>query len=334
MKKISLVMVLALVLSLFVGVGACAEDEIVIGVESLDLTQQFYVYMQEGSAIAAEEEGVTITWKSAESNLDNQIALIENFIQQEVDAIIVDPYDSEGLISVCEKAQAAGIPVISAGNFIDSDAVISCLYNDRQDTYVIGKIIGESLQGEGDVAFRYGAAGNFISDERKGGFETTMAEYPNINYTSYAIGWDSTTAMTTTQDILASNPDTDFIHCFSDGETVGVYQAVEQAGLLDSVRITSYDGNIEASEAVKNGEYLCTLLTGAKRVGYWSSMVAIKAARGEEISSSKLYLKSYFIMNDDLKQQVEDWGIGYEGMEIISPDEGIKLFDEMTGFEY
>lgn len=308
-------------------------SDIVIGVASLDLTQEFYVHMIDGSNQAAEEDGVTVSWKSADSNLDKQIALIENFIQQGVDCIMIDPYDATGLIPVCEEAAAAGIPVLSMGNFIDSDAVVSCLYNDYQDTKVIGEIDAKLCGETGDVALLYGAAGNFVSDERQRGFEEAIAEFPNMTCTSLAIGWDSATALKVTQDLLAAKPNIKAIHCFSDGETGAVYQAVEQADMLDKIVISSYDGNTDASQAVKDGKYALTLLTGAKRVGYWCTKMAVKLANGEELNQ-KNYLKSHFIMNDDLKSKVQEWGIGYDGMDIITPDQGITMFDDLSaGFD-
>ena len=45
--------------------------------------------------------------ESADGSFDNQISLIENFIEQGVDCILVDPLDSEGLRPTIEKASAA-----------------------------------------------------------------------------------------------------------------------------------------------------------------------------------------------------------------------------------
>ena len=303
-------------------------DKPVIGVALLDMTQEFFVNMIEGGDAAAEDMGVEVIWKSADSSLDNQIAIIENFIQQQVDCILIDPYDSVGLIPVCEEAKAAGIPVCSAGNYIDSDAVISNLYNDREDTKIIGQLVGNMIGGSGDVAMLYGATGNFVSDERQAGWEEAMEEFPDINCTYYEVGWDISATLKTTQDILASNPDIKAIHCFSDGNTAAVAQAVEQAGLTGQVIASSYDGNKDASQAVEDGKYLCTLLTGAKRVGYWNIQVCAEAAKGEDLEQ-KNYLESYLVVNDDTKAKVEEFGIGYDGMNIVDPQKAIELFDDM-----
>lgn len=312
---------------------AAGGDDITLGVAALDLTSDFFVSMIEGGDEAAAEEGVEVLWKSADSNLDKQIALIENFIQQGVDCILIDPYDSTGLIPVCEQAAAAGIPVISMGNLIDSEAVTCTLYNDYQDTYTVGKIMAEMLEGKGEVAVLYGAAGNFVSDERQRGFEEAIAEYPDMKCTSLPVGWDTSTTLKTTQDLLASNPNIVGIHSFYDGVTTAVYRAVDQAGKTDDIIITSYDGSKEGSQAVIEDKYLCTVLTGAKRVGYWNVKMAVKLANGEELEH-KNYLKSHLIMKDDLKEKVEGWGIGYDGMSIITPETGITMFDDMSqGFD-
>lgn len=304
----------------------------VVGVALLDMTQEFFVNMIEGGNAAAEDMGVEVIWKSADSSLDNQIAIIENFIQQEVDCILIDPYDAVGLIPVCEKAEAAGIPVCSAGNYMDTEAVISNLYNDREDTKVIGELVGNLIEGSGDVAMLYGATGNFVSDERQAGWEEAMSEFPDIKCTYYEVGWDVSATLKTTQDILASNPDIKAIHCFSDGNTGAVAQAVEQAGLTGKVIVSSYDGNKDASQAVADGKYLCTLLTGAKRVGYWNIEVCARAAKGEKVEQ-KNYLESYLVVNDDTKTKVEEYGIGYDGMNIVDPEKAIELFDDMTAMK-
>lgn len=307
-------------------------DKPVIGIAMLDMTQEFFVNMIEGGDYAAEVYGVELIWKSADSSLDNQIAIIENFIQQGVNCILMDPYDSVGLISVCEKAAEAGIPVCSMGNFIDSESVISNLYNDREDTRVIGMLMGNLIDGTGDVAMLYGSTGNFVSDERQAGWEEAMSEFPDINCSYYEVGWDTAKTLKTVQDILAANPDIKAIHSFSDGNTVSVAQAVKQAGLEDKVLISSYDGNKDASEAVENGTYVCTLLTGAKRVGYWNVQVGAMLAKGET-TDQKNYLESYFILNDDMANKIEELGLRYDGMNIVTPQEGIELFDDLSAFE-
>lgn len=315
--------------------GDVGSPEIVVGGVLLDLTAQFYTYMIEGADIAAEEEGVRVEWRSADGNLDNQIALMENFIQQDVDVILIDPLDVVGLIPVCEEAIAAGIPVITIANVVEAEGTIATLYNDYRDTKIVGHILANLIGQEGEVGLLYGAAGNMVSDERQRGFQEAMAEYPGITIVSeLPTGWDTAVTLKAAQDMLASYPNLKAIHSFSDGMTVALYQAVEQADKLNDVLITSFDGNPDASQAVADGKYVNTVLTGAKRVGYWNIKLAAQLARGETLPARN-YLESHLIVNDDLRAKIEEWDIpGIEEINIVTPQEGIALFDDMSaGFD-
>jgi len=90
-------------------------DEKVLGVAAIDLQNSFYVRMKEAGDVAAKDYGVKSTWQSAEGSLEKEVAIIENFINQGVSAILVDPLDKNALVPVIKKAIDAGIPVITMG---------------------------------------------------------------------------------------------------------------------------------------------------------------------------------------------------------------------------
>jgi len=302
-------------------------ERLVLGVAMLDMTHEFFVNMIYAGDQAAENADVDIIWQSADSNLERQIALIENFIEMGVDCILVDPFDGEAMIPVAERAAEAGIPFISMGNFIDTPAVTATLYNDRQDTYVLGQLLMHYLEYTdrlGEVAILYGAAGNFVSDERQGGFETAAAEMDFTN-TSLPVGWDVAETLRVTQDLLLSNPDIVGIHSFSDGNTAGVLTAIEQAGRTGEIVITSYDGDPEMAELVADGDVLATLLTGARRIGYWNVWLGAQLARGDELPQRN-YLPSHFVMTEETRALFEEWGLGYDGISIITPEVALDLF--------
>ena len=299
----------------------------VLGVAMLDMSHEFFVNMIYAGDQAAENLGVDVIWQSADSNLERQIALIENFIEMGVDVILVDPFDGPALIPVAERAAEAGIGFISMGNFIDTPAVTATLYNDRQDTYTIGLLLMHYLDHtgrSGEVAMLYGAAGNFVSDERQAGFETAASELGWAN-TSLPVGWDVAETLRVTQDLLLANPDIVGIHSFSDGNTAGVITAVQQAGRTGDIVISSYDGDPEMVELVANGDVLVTLLTGARRIGYWNIWLGAKMAHGIDLPQRN-YLQAHMVMTDEIRALFEEWDLGYDGISIITPDQALALF--------
>lgn len=297
-----------------------------LGVVMMDLTNPFYVNMMEAGNDAAKDFGSEVVWKSSEGTLDTQISLVENFIEQKMDCILIDPVDAEGIKPAIEKAGQAGIPVVTMGNLVDTEYNINTLYNDYNDTFRIGEIVAKQLGEEGTVGLIFGNVGNFVSDQRQKGFQDAIAQYPNMKLVEQPSNWDAAEGMSVAADMIASNPDIKAIHCVSDGVTFGVQQAIKQAGMEDKIFLTSYDGEKEASKKVEDGEFGLTLLTGSKRVGYWNIKVGTQLAKGEKLED-KVYLQSHFIMTDAFKKQVEDWGLAKD-ISIVDPQTGIKLFDD------
>ena len=60
----------------------------------------------------SEENGIRLILENANDSLDNQIASIRSFIEQDVDVIGFSPLVSDGWDDVLREAKAAGIPVI------------------------------------------------------------------------------------------------------------------------------------------------------------------------------------------------------------------------------
>jgi len=340
-KFVGLMLAATMVLSMFAGCSntqkpaetkpaenktAAPAKKKVLGVVMIDMVNQFFVDMVEAGNVAAKDYNVDVIWKSSDGNLDKQIALVENFIEQKVDCILVNPIDNDGLKPAIEKAAKAGIPTVTMAGIINAPNNYNTLYNDYEDTKVISKILANLVGKKGKVALLYGNKGNVVSDLRQAGFMDGIKEFTDIKVIEQPSNWDPATGMKATQDIIAANKDLVGLHSVSDAVTLAAYQAVKTSKKESQITVTSYDGNKEACEKVKSGDFKLTLLTGSKRVGYWNIKVGASLANGErpKVKDNTLYLSSYFIMNDDLKSKVKEWGLD-KGISIITPDEGIKM---------
>src|SRR5690606_2637108 len=91
------------------------------------LTNPFFLEMERGAREAAEEFGVQLEVVAAEreTSIDQQIALIEDMVTRNVDAIIIAPIDSKAVAPALAQAKQAGIPVINLDNRIDAEAARS-----------------------------------------------------------------------------------------------------------------------------------------------------------------------------------------------------------------
>jgi ribose transport system substrate-binding protein len=327
MKHVSRLLVLVLVLvTLFSGSAMAQTDKKVIGVCMIDFTNQFYIDMMEAGDIAAVDYNVTLQWKSADGSIETQIAQMENFIQQKVDAIAVNPIDNDALISVVEEAANAGIPIVVMAGLVNHEHAVNTLYNDYNDTYLIAQLGAKLIGEEGKVVLLYGNKGNIVSDFREKGYLAAMATFPKIQVIEQPTDWDPAKGQQVMQDLIAANPDLKLMHSVSDAVTIGAQQSIIAAGLQDTIKITSYDGNKAACELVEKGEFYCTLLTGSKRVGYWNIKVAAKMANGERPPEKILYLPSHLVLTDEIRAKAEEWGL-LKGVSVLNPQEAIVMGD-------
>jgi ribose transport system substrate-binding protein len=216
------------------GGGGRAGEEIVIGWTPPDITGVFKTATDffEQSAEQANQNGfdVKVTSRSPATHtaFADQLAIIENFISQQVDVIAVSPADTEAIKPAIKRANEAGIPVIMVNLLEPQDdiEVASYIGFDNSEAAsvsaysVLDYFGGPGVLGSGpkvEVApdefldlewweqtyadadknapkaagsVIEGIAGTFFSQERLDGFNEVVSEYPGIEILGQPIAAD------------------------------------------------------------------------------------------------------------------------------------------------
>src|SRR6218665_2882727 len=106
-RKLSLSALLAATLSMLAAPAPAAADKTpVLGIVAIDLQNSFFVRMRQAGDEAAKDYGVKTIWQGSEGSLEKQVSNIENFVNQGVDIILVDPLDSAAIASTVLNANA------------------------------------------------------------------------------------------------------------------------------------------------------------------------------------------------------------------------------------
>lgn len=294
----------------------------VIGVAAIDLTSPFFVGMRKAADVAAEDYGVTTTWQSAEGSVENQISTIQNFVNQGVAAILVDPLDKNALTTVIGRAEAAGIPVVSMGNKIEADGAHSTLYRDAENMATVARASATALGGEGEVALLVGARGNYVSDIREKAFRTTLAEeFPDIDLVSVQpTAFDSRKASNTTVTWMTTHPDLDLVACISDPLCLSAKTTASSLGDPDLL-VSGHDGDADMHGLLEDGSMVVDVLTGAGRVGYWNLAVGARLADGAELPR-ELYMPSYVVTTDATAEDLRADGLD---LDYVTPGEATAI---------
>ena len=302
--------------------SASSDDgEYTIGVVCIDLNLPFYVEMMEAGTVAAEDYNVTTIWKSADGNIDTEISLVDSFIEQGVDCILVDPIDIIALEAPFQRAKDAGIQTVSMGNIVAVDGNVSTIYHDHDNMYDITRLCALMLGEEGNVCVMVGSPGNYVSDQRQSGMEDALSEYPNITYTTVACNYDSATALTKAEEVVAANPDLDALICVTDDCTISAAQA-----LPENTLIFSHDGSVDAINLVSESgsNWMCTNLTGSYRVGYWNVAVGAALCQGQDVPEN-VFLPTYMVLSDEAMEVVEANADMFAEQNIIPASEALEV---------
>ncbi|WP_245489047.1 sugar ABC transporter substrate-binding protein [Mesorhizobium sp. M7D.F.Ca.US.004.03.1.1] len=304
--------------------------EKVLGLAAIDLQNSFFVRMKEAGDVAAADYGVKSTWQSAEGSLEKQVSIIENFINQGVSAILIDPIDKNAVIPVIKKAAAAGIPVITMGNKVEAGSNYSTLYPDYDNMSMVARALGKSLGGKGEVALLVGSRGNFVSDTREKGFvETLKKEFPDIKVVGIEpTGWDAAKATNAAQTWLTTYPDLKAIGCISDSLCLAADSVASSMGT--QLLYGGYDGDAEMKPLIDDGKMVMDVLTGAYRVGYWNIAVAARLANGEKLPQD-LFMPTYFVTSDATAAKLKADGLTFEYINTDKEAVEAKNYTEQLG---
>jgi ribose transport system substrate-binding protein len=229
----------------------------VVGAALLTQTHVFYQDLVRAMEETAAKEGLTLRIQYAEFDSSKQNSDVETFIVQGVDAIIVAPNDSSGIIPVVEEARRANIPVFTADIKAEGADIVSHIASDNvQGGRILGEYLAQKLGGKGTVAIIDHPSAASVR-ERVAGFEEALAKYPDMSIVQRVPGeGQRDKAFKAAQDLLQAQPNITAIFGINDDSALGALAAVEAAGLQDRILIVGYDGTPEARDKILQGSAL------------------------------------------------------------------------------
>ena len=269
-----------------------SEKNYVIGVSMKTLSDQFPKAIADAIEAKAEELGnVEIIMTDAQADVATQLSQVENLIAQNVDAIILNAQDANGLGSAVDACVEAGIPVIECNTKTENENYVTYVgSSDVEAGRLQGEFIKEALGGEGQVAIMYGAMGQSGQIGRKQGVDEALLNVcPDIELVAdQTADWQRDEAMRLAEDWLLRFPELDAIMCQNDDMAMGAIQAVEAAGKQDEVLVVGVDAISDALQAVKSGQLACTVFQNAEGQGIGALEAAIQVIDGETLDKEIL----------------------------------------------
>ena len=255
------------------------------------LANEFFVRMAEGTrehhAANADQYELIINGTRDESDLTQQVALVEQMVATGADVIVLAPADSKALIPVTRRAMESGVVVINIDNKFDDavlqDAGIRVPFvgpDNREGARLVGEHLASVLQPQDQVAIIGGISTAFNAQQRQLGFEDAMTA-AGVNIVSIQNGdWQQARASTIAAALITEYPDLKAILCSNDNMAIGAVAAIKQAGKSGSIEVVGFD-NIEAVHPLlRDGSMLATAEQYAARLAVYGVEYALQILAG------------------------------------------------------
>lgn len=311
MKCIKKLGFLALFLSMVLLLGACgktglgnssassskevtkkAAKDLKLGVSISTTNNPYFVAMKDGLDKFAGEKKVSLKVADAQDDAARQADDIQNFISQNVDAILINPVDSKAVVSSIKAANSANIPVILIDRGSEGGDVLTTVASDNVEA---GKMAAEFVVkelGEKVKAFELsGVPGASATVDRGKGFNKIAKTKLDV-LSSQSANFDRAKALNTAQNMIQGHKDVQVIFAQNDEMALGVAQAVKSAGLKD-ILIVGIDGQPDAHDAIKNGDITATIAQQPAKMGEIAIQAAIDHYQGKKVKKttvSPIYL--------------------------------------------
>ena len=134
-----------------------------------------------------------------------QLEDISNLIKAGVNAIVVNPSNSEGINAAIKEATDAGIVVVAVDQAVTEPSAYILSNNQTEYAYLGAKWLFGQMGGKGAVVYMRGAAGAGADNDRDVGFKKAMAEFPDITIAQEVFtGWQQDQGKQQINDIIAA----------------------------------------------------------------------------------------------------------------------------------
>lgn len=284
--KTRMLVILCLALTLALGSTIVGAKQTAIGLAVSTLNNPFFVDLRDGAALEGKTLGYNVIVADGQNDANKQLSQIENFIQQKVDLIVVNPVDSDAVAAAVKAANKAGIPVITVDRGANGGNVVCHIASDNvAGGRMAGEYIAKIIGGSGNVIELEGIPGTSAARDRGQGFNDAMKDFPKIKVVArQEAGFDRAKGMSVMENLLQANPNVSAVFAHNDEMALGAMKAIEAAGKAGKIKVVGFDATDDAVKAVKEGKMAATVAQKPTEMGKIAIATAKDVLAGKTVA--------------------------------------------------
>jgi ABC-type sugar transport system substrate-binding protein len=313
MKRLMCVVLIMLFVSGMLFAGGQSENEGSEGYELavilMEVENTFYQYVMQGMQKAADETGNKLIVGNAESSVINEKHLVDTYIAQKADVIMLSAFDSEASIPAIEAAKKAGVPII---NWNTTNPAMQ--YFVGADNYNLGYLAGEfmvenvnkEMGGKGTVGIV--TADMFeVVQWRVDGFLDAIKKQPGIKVVGRQDGRTPEEAQQKTEAMIQAFPELDLMFATTGAATMGILSSLRATGKEADVKVYGTDlDEVLANQLLSDKSPVMSISAqSAIDMGYTTYMTGLKIISGDNVD-----MKTYVpveIYKKGESERINEW---------------------------
>ncbi len=232
-----------------------AGEKYKIGILAPAVTHGWVAAVAYNAEVRAKELSDKIEYQiQTSTNAEEMTAQLDDLLTWGAEAIVAFP-QWEGMEVPIQQAIDSGVTVVNFDIEIDADGVYR-VAGDNEDMGVQGaNYIVDKIGETGTVVMLEVPTSGSVSELRKKGFVDTMADIaPEMEIKTYATKFTREDGLKDFADILTSNPKIDAVYSMDDETSIGVLQAITEAGRTDIKVVTGGGGMQEYFKMMPENE--------------------------------------------------------------------------------
>lgn len=277
------------------GAANGGKKKLTIAVIPKGTTHEFWKSIHAGANKAAQElsaqgTDVEVIWKGPlrEDDREQQIQVVEGFISQNVNGIVLAPLDNRALVRPVEEAKSAGVPTVIIDSALDSNSITSFVATDnRKGGQLAADRMGELLNGKGKIlVLRYAEGSASTTDREEGFLGELKSKYPNIEVVSadqYA-GATRDTAKRASENLLNRfGDDVQGIFTPNESSTAGMLLALQDINKAGKLTFIGFDASDAFIEAMKKNQLHGIVVQNPLNMGYLGVKTMVESLQGKPV---------------------------------------------------
>jgi len=263
------------------------------------LANDFFATMADGArrhqADHASEYELLISGIKNETDLNEQVNLVEQAVAQGAAAIVIAPADSKALVPALKRAQKQGLVIVNIDNRLDADVVresglvMSFVGPDNRDgARRVGLAVAARLKPGDEVAIVEGVTTAYNGRQRRAGFEDAM-QSAGMHVVAVQSGqWEMEKANEVASNLLAAHPDLKALLCANDNMAIGAAAAAAAAGKAHEVLIAGFDDIAAIKPMIADGRVVATADQHAGQLAVFGIELALEALKRGQAGGDRI----------------------------------------------